>query len=70
MDALSTTAQFGQRVKRELRVQDISLRELAARMDEYPSSVSRKLVGKRPLTLEEAARIARELNVPLSALLP
>ena len=70
MDALSTTAQFGQRVKRELRVQDISLRELAARMGEYPSSVSRKLVGKRPLKLEEAARIARELNVPLSALLP
>ena len=69
-DAHPTTAAFGRRVKNELLLQGMSLRELARRMGEEPSSVSLKLAGKRPASLDWSRRAASELNVPLSALLP
>lgn len=62
-----------QRVALEVRVlltrRQLRGADLAAALDVSPASISSKLNGRTPFSLEEVERIAEWLNVPLTDLL-
>lgn len=65
-----TTVRVAAEVRAELGRQKMSIRELAAKLEQPRSNVSRRLNGEQPLTIDDITAIARALGVPLAALLP
>lgn len=52
-----------------MKDRQMSLREVAKRIDVWPAALSRALDGKRKMQIPEAVRLAQVLNIPLPEVL-
>lgn len=52
-----------------MKDRQVSLREVAKKIDVWPAALSRSLDGKRKMQIPEAVRLAQVLNVPLADVL-
>lgn len=52
-----------------MKDRQVSLREVAKKIDVWPAALSRSLDGKRKMQIPEAVRLAQVLNVPLAEVL-
>jgi len=59
---------FGEQVRRYRKRAGLTLKQLASRVDKTEASVSRIENGKQNITLEDIARVAEALQVPVAAL--
>lgn len=62
--------QTAEAVRVELAKRRMTGREFGRRMGWRPSTTSRRLTGQYPFTIDELARAAEILGVPLVSLLP
>lgn len=68
--AQTTTERTAANVRAELARARISIRSAARTLDWSPNTLSRRLRGETPLTVDELLALAALLGVPLSTLLP
>lgn len=52
-----------------MKDRQMSLREVAKRIDVWPAALSRSLDGKRKMQIAEAVSLAQVLNIPLPEVL-
>jgi transcriptional regulator with XRE-family HTH domain len=68
MPSSTEGARFRENVRYWMDREDVSISELARRCECSRPGLSRLLSGEEDCTIDRAARIARELGIPLSAL--
>lgn len=70
MDERTPAEQVAANARAEMARHGVSQTELAAALGIKQQSISRRLAGKTPITVDEAFAIANALGVPASQILP